>query len=228
MKKPILATALKGIIIKNSPWIDAHFLWYEDREKELIEKELDTTPIKEWRKLLEENPREEKERYFDYVDEVMKRLYPELSEKERTSKARSSFFDSVIKYMKLNPNVVNRSVLNYLESLKEKYRLALITSNTQSALEKILNSINLPIDFFDFIETSRPEEKDDKRKVFDRFIQKQGKPKLYIGTGKESLNYCRENEIPCVYANFEGEEEIRGVTSVHNLTGLKKELKKLI
>lgn len=73
-----------------------------------------------------------------------------------------------------------------------------------------------------------PEERDDKREVFDRFLRKYGKPIIYIGGDrKDSFDYCRENGIPCLFANLENQPEIEQVNSVHNLRELKQELEKL-
>src|SRR3989344_3052077 len=105
MKKPIIATSLKGLFIKTSPWIDAHILWYEEREKEIKSKKLDNSAIKEWRQLLNSNPERERKEYFLYVDRVMEVLYPSLPNGKRTEKARELFFDATIKYIKQNPKV---------------------------------------------------------------------------------------------------------------------------
>ena len=214
MEKPIIATTLSGLFLSQKPWKNAHVLWYENASIKLNDDS-----VKQWAF---------REDYFKGVDEVMKRLYPRLSDEQRTKKARELFFNSVCQYIKKHSEVRNDSVVKYFESLKSKYRIALITTNTQSALKKILPILDLN-NLFDITETSLPKEKDDKRKVFDRFIEKHGKPLIYIGgSRKDSFDYCKEYGIPCIYANLEKEEEIHEVTSVHNLAGLKKELRKLI
>jgi len=228
MEKPIIATTLSGLFIKKEPWEKAHILWYNEREMELKEKGKDISAIIEWRNLLQKDPDEEKKRYFDFVDKVMKELYPYLSEEERTKKARESFFDATLKYIKQNPNVLNKGVIRYFKSIKDKINLALITTNIQSALEKILKASRLE-KLFDLIETSTPEEKDIKEIAFDRFIKKYDKPLIYIGSDKkDSFVYCNKNNIPCIFANFENKEEIIGVESAHNLKELKEKLSKLI
>jgi len=234
MEKPILATALKGLFIKSSPWIDAHLIWYEDREKEIKKQGLDETAIKEWRALLKSDPEKERKEYFKFVDKVMKVFYPNLSDEKRTEKARESYFDSTIKYIKQNPDTVNKEIINYFKSLKDKYRLALITTNTPQALKSILKVSKLE-NLFDIIEASSPKEKDDKKVVFDRFIEKNDKPKLYIGNSKEALLYSKEKEINTLYANLERDEEIKverdeeikEVQSVNNLKKLKEKIENL-
>lgn len=227
MEKPIIATTLSGLFVKSEPWENAHLIWYDEREKELEKKDLDTSIIKEWRRLLQENPEEERKRYFEFVDGVMKKLYPKLSEEERTKKARESYFEATIKYIEQNPNVVNEEVIRYFESIKDKYRLGLITTNTKSALERILKVANLK-NLFDLIETSKPEEKDVKEVVFDRFIKKHGKPLAYIGGGrKDSYDHCKNYGIRRVFANLEEERDLEDVENVHNLRELKQKISEL-
>lgn len=210
MEKPVIATTLSGLFLKQEPWNKAHILWYEK-----VAEKLGDQSVKEWAK---------KSDYFKGVDEVMKRLHPKLSDDKRNSKARKMFFDSVVEYIKQNPKVKNEQIIKYFKSLKKEYQIALITTNTQSALEKILSVTNLE-SLFDIIETSKPEEKDDKRIVFNRFMKKYRKPILYIGgSRKDSFDYCKEQNIPCIFANLEKGEEINEIKSIHNLEELKKEI----
>lgn len=228
MEKPILATTLSGLFIKHEPWEKAHILWFEERELELKEKNKSLSTIEEWKKLLKENPEQEAKEYFKFVTLVMNDLYPEISEEERTKKARETYFDSVITYIELYPETVNQEVIDYFSSIKDKFKLALITTNTKDALDKILEISNLK-DLFDIIECSIPEEKDNKTLVFQRFIEKHGKPTIYIGGGKkESYEFCKENNIPCVFANLENEETIENVDTANNLDELKKKVGAII
>lgn len=223
MKKQIIATSLRGLFIKSSPWIDAHILWYEEREKEIKRKKLDDSAIKEWRQLLNSDPKEERKKYFRYVDRIMEVLYPNLPSDKRTEKARELFFNATIEYIKQNPEVINKDIINYFQSLKKDYRLALITTNTSQALTSILKASKLE-KMFDIIESSKPNEKDEKNVVFDKFIKSYGAPALYIGTGTEGIEYCQKNKIPYLFANFEGEEEIKETNSVHSLKELKQKI----
>jgi len=213
MEKPIIATTLSGLFLKHEPWNKAHILWLENAAKKLNDP-----TIMNWAN---------KPDYFNCVDGIMSRLYPKLGEKQRTVKAREMYFDSVCQYVKQNQKVRNESVIAYFNSIKDKYRLALITTNIQSALEKILSSAEL-MKLFDITETSLPEEKDDKRIVFERFVKKYGKPFVYIGGNrKDSFDYCNENNIPCIFANLEKDEDIIGVESAYNLKEIKQKLSKI-
>ena len=187
MEKPIVAATLSGLFLKHEPWDKAHVLWY----KKAAEK-LNDESVNKWANRSD---------YFKGVDEVMKRIYPKLSDDERTIKARETFFNSVCDYVRKHPKVRNNDIIEYFNSLKNSYRIALITTNTKSALERILSSAGLN-GFFDIVEASMPNEKDDKRAVFERFITKYGKPLVYIGGNrKDSFDYCRERGIRCIFAN---------------------------
>lgn len=223
MEKPIIATSLKGLFIKSSPWIDAHILWYKEREKEIKKRKLDNSAIIEWRQLLNSDPEKEKKEYFKYVDKIMEVLYPNLDNGKRTEKARELFFNATIKYIKQNQGVINQEIVDYFQSLKKYYRLALVTTNTPKALKDILKVSKLE-KMFDIIEAEEPTKKDVKDVVFDRFRQNYGNPILYIGTGIEGLQYCKKNNIPCLHANLEGEKDLEGVETAHNLNELKEKI----
>ncbi|MBI4155155.1 HAD hydrolase-like protein [Candidatus Woesearchaeota archaeon] len=211
MTKPIIATTFSGLYIKSDPWKKAHILWFQKASKELNDP-----LINDWAY---------KEDYFKGVDEVMKRLYPTLSDSQRTKEARNSFFNSVCQYIQQNTRVRNNEVIEFFKELKAKYELALITTNTEEAINRILKILNLE-ELFDFIEPSRPDEKDDKTLVFDRFIRIYGKPFIYIGGDrKDSFDYCKQHNIRAIFANFEDKEDIFGVESVHNLKELELKLK---
>jgi len=212
-KKPIIATTLSGLFLKHEPWQKAHILWLQKASAQLNDPN-----IMKWAN---------KPNYFDCVDGIMERLYPQLDKTKRVVKAREMFFESVCEYVKQNPKVRNETIIRYFASLRETYRLALITTNIHSALEKILQAAKLQ-GFFDEVEASMPNERDDKRAVFERFRKKYGKPLIYIGGDrKDSFDYCNENSIHCLFANLEGSKEIQGVQSVHNLKELKERLSKL-
>ena len=214
MLKSIIATTLSGLVIQSSPWKKSHILWYENAAKKLKDPS-----VKEWIG---------KDNYWPGVDDVMRRLYPQLNDKERDVKARETFFDAVCQYIRKHPEIKNEEVIKYLKTLKSSYRLALITTNTQEALNQIFKASKLE-NLFDITETSRPEEKDDKRAVFLRFVKKYGKPLVYVGGDrKDSYDFCRENKIPHIFANLEIQEEIPGVRSVHDLVELKHVISRLV
>lgn len=208
MEKPILATTLSGLFIKQEAWDKAHVLWYQEASRKLNDNS-----VLKWIN---------KPDYFKGVDEVMKKLYPKLDEEERTRTARRMFFDSVVQYIQQNPETKNKEIIRYFLGLKKKFRLALITTNTKPALEKILSATNLQ-NLFDIIEASEESEKDDKILVFQRFIEKYGKPLIYIGGNrKDSFDFCKQHGIKCIYANLENTEEILKVKSIHNIQEIER------
>jgi phosphoglycolate phosphatase-like HAD superfamily hydrolase len=214
MAKPIIATTLSGLFIKSEPWKKAHILWFERAARELND-----VSVKKYASARE---------YFQYVDKVMERLYPGLPDKERTVKARELFFDAVYEYLSKKPELINKDIIEYFPSLKDNYRLALITTNIKPSLEKILALPDLK-GLFDIVEASHIYEKDDKAVVFDRFIEKYGKPKVYIGGDREdSFLYCEKQRIQCVFANLEGAEDVDNVYSAHTFEDLKKRIKMVL
>ena len=211
MTKPIIATTFSGLYIKSTPWKKAHILWFQQASKQLNDP-----LIKDWAY---------RDDYFKGVDEAMKRIYPNLSDSQRTKEARNSFFDSVCQYIQQNPDVRNNEVIELFKKLKSKYEIALITTNTAEAINRILKIINLE-DLFDIIEASNPDEKDDKTLVFDRFIRIHGKPFIYIGGDrKDSFDYCKQHSIRAVFANLEDKEDMSGVESAHNLKEIELKLR---
>lgn len=169
MTKPIFATKLVGIIISKEPYEKAHILWFED-----IAKKLDRPDIKDWGTIYTQ-----KDEYFAKVDEIMKLEYPNLSNEERTEKARNKFFEYVLKYIKQNPNVVNQEIIEKLKQIKEEHILALISTSEKEFLIKILEQLNL-LDLFDIIEASNSNEKDDREQIYQKFVEKYGTPIKYI------------------------------------------------
>ncbi|KYK26229.1 hypothetical protein AYK26_05470 [Euryarchaeota archaeon SM23-78] len=198
--------------IKSEPWKKAHVLWFKRAAEEL-----EDSKVKEYA---------DKDDYFKYVDKVMQRLHPhKMFERQRTAKARSIYFEYVCSIISKQPNkFVNKDVVEYFKSLKNNYRLALITTNTRESIDKIFSYTKLE-GLFNLIELSYEDEKDDKTVVFDRFIRNYGKPVVYIGGDrKDSFEYCMDNSIPCIFANLEGDEGSDYAETVHTLEELKKSL----
>jgi len=150
--KPIIATNLTGLFIKTAPWKQAHKLWFEKVMRETGDKFL-----KKWANRAD---------YFKGVDIAMKELMPNSTDKQRTKKAREIYMESVLAHVRKNKNkVVNKKVINFFGKLKSKYRLALVTTNTKSFVDKITRTAGIR-NLFDIIESSKPAEKDDKVAVF--------------------------------------------------------------
>jgi len=213
MEKPIIATTVSGLFISNEPWKIAHKLGME----ELAKLSGDDSVLK-----ATDSPD-----YFKKVESALEKIYPNLTPTERVIKRREIYFGRVLDLIKKNPQFVNKEAIKYFSTHKQNYRIALITTNTKYFLEKVFAQMG--INLFDVIETSLPEEKDNKRLVFERFLKKYGKPKVYVGGSKsDSYDFCKENNVPCIYANFYGDKDISGVQMAKNLEELEKLLGKIL
>ncbi len=209
MTQPIIATGLSGVVFGSEPWKKAYQEWFKKASEKLGKPE-----IKDYSR---------KPGYSRYVDKVMRQLKPEASEEERVVEARKRFFDNVCRQVSLRADYYkNQEVIGVLNHLKKYYRLALITTLSHDAVSRIL-SISKLQGLYNIIECGKPEEKDDKADVFNRFLRYYGKPLLYIGgDNKQSFDYCKKNKIPCLFANLRGGADMPGVESVHNAEELRK------
>jgi len=206
--KKIIATTLSGLFIKTAPWKEAHRLWFE----RIVEQTGDES-FRQW---------VAKTDYFDGVNLAMARIMPDASKEERVREARRMFMQQVLGYIKENrESVVNRDVAEFFRGIRQKYALALVTTNTRDFIDEILSAAGLS-DFFDIIEASPSSEEDDKVAVFERFVEKNGKPAVYFGgERKDSYDFCRQKNIFCIFANLEGAKEM-SVRTAHNLDEIKE------
>ena len=209
MEKPIIATTLSGLFVSSQPWKEAH----EVGMKELANA-VGNLSIAE----SSHSPN-----YFEKVEKAIAQIYPNLSPEERIAKRRGIYFQRVIDLIKANPELKHQGIIDCFEELKENYKLALITTNKEDSLKEILQALNLE-NFFDIIETTKPEEKDDKIIVFNRFLEKHDKPVLYIGGNRrDSFDICKEKDIPHIFANLENPDvALENVKTAYTLDDLKK------
>ena len=91
--------------------------------------------------------------------------------------------EEVIKYIQDNPNCVDKLIAKRLEQLKIRYKLILMTSNTEKHIEKILSAAGLK-GLYDEIIASETEQEPKKADLINDLIEKYGKPEYYL-TGKE-------------------------------------------
>lgn len=174
MEKPIIATNIDGLLIEHEAFVEPHKAWFE----RAIKKTKDNS-LRKW--IGEIN-------YFPGVNEAMEKILPDASKEERTKTAREWYQKDVIKYIKSHPEVVKQDIANKLISLKEKYRLILVTTNTTGYINKILKVSRLE-KIYDGIIASRTEEEPNKDILIEELINKYGKPKYYVtGKLKEDIN----------------------------------------
>lgn len=208
--KPIIATTLSGLFIRTSPWKDAHRKWFEQ-----IVRETGDESFRQWAM---------KPGYFEGVNLAMAKLMPDASKEERIREARRRFMEAVVDNIKeRREEVVNREAIDFFSSLKEKFTLALITTNTKEAAMKILSIAGIE-NLFDIAEFSMPGEEDDKSAVIERFMENHGKPRVYFGGDRKDIyDYCRQKNIFCVFANLEDGRDFNART-VHTI----KEMEEII
>ena len=177
-KKPIIATTFSGVFVSDRAFKEAHKIGM----KELADKA----------KMPEIYEAEQSPDYFQKVEKALEKVYPNLSPKERIVKRRAIYFVRVLDLMKKED--IDTDMINYFGHLKKKYRIALITTISSKAIDKFLEFTGL-LDFFDIIVTTEPDEKDDKRLVWERFIKQHGKPHLYVGDSKRDFEICSKKGI---------------------------------
>jgi phosphoglycolate phosphatase-like HAD superfamily hydrolase len=168
MEKSIISTNIDGLLIEHKAFVEPHKAWFE----RAIKKTKDNS-LRKWIG---------REDYFLGVNEAMEKILPNAPKEERTKTARKWYQEDVVKYIKSHPEVVKNDIADKLISLKEKYKLILVTSNTKDYINKILKASRLE-NVYDFIIASKTEEEPNKEKLIEELINKYGKPKYYI-TGK--------------------------------------------
>lgn len=168
MEKPILVTNTDGFLLEHEVFYEPHKDWF----KRAIEKTKDNS-LKKWIG---------RKDYFLGVNEAMKIIMPESSREKQTAQAREWYQKDVIEYIKNHPEKVKTYNAKKLMSLKDKYQIILLTSNTEKYINKILTKAKLN-NIYDGIISSKTDEEPSKDVLIDLLIKKYGKPKYYL-TGK--------------------------------------------
>ena len=189
MAKEILATNIDGFLIKHAAFIEPHVAWF-DRAIKLTRD----TSLEGWK---------HKKDYFLGVDKAMEQIMPEASEEERTSQARKWYQEDVVSYIKQHPEVVYRKVAELMKKLKSRFRLALVTTNTNEYIYQIIEAAGLT-GIYDIVYAVPSSEKPDKAALFRNFTREHGKPKYYIAArSKEAFEECLSMGSICLYATWD-------------------------
>ena len=176
MKKPIIATNLDDLLIKHEAFVEPHKkVWAT-----LIKK----TKNKSLAKWIG------KPDYFVGVNLAMDKLMPKATREKKTLQVRGWYQEAVIKYIQDNPSCVNKHIAERLKQLKTKYTLALITTNTQNHIDRILKVAGLTR-LYDVIIASDTEQEPKKSELIQELISKYGKPKYYL-TNKDEPEATKE------------------------------------
>ncbi len=165
MKKPILATNIDNLLIAHEAFVEPHKAWFDRAIKKTGNKSLS-----KWKGA---------EPYWPGVDEAMKQLMPNASQEKRNAQARTWYQKDVITYIQKHPEVVINPIASKLKKLKGKYRLALITTNTQNYINRILEVANLD-GIYDIIVASQTNEEPQKSELVSKIIQEYGIPRYYL------------------------------------------------
>ncbi|MGC9309071.1 MAG: HAD hydrolase-like protein [Candidatus Nanoarchaeia archaeon] len=136
---------------------------------------------------LSDMDKSQEENYFNKVEEALKKIWPDLSVGDRVMKRRDIYFNRVLGM--INEGDINQDMINKLKEMKVKYRIGLITTVIDSLIDKFLEKANLN-DLFDVVYASKPNEKDDKKAVFERFIKENNKPVMHISDSKRDRVIC--------------------------------------
>jgi FMN phosphatase YigB (HAD superfamily) len=189
--KSTIAISLAGVLVDKKPWREAHKIGMKEHFDNLglSEKDFDGD-------------------YFDVVEKSIKKSWPDLSAEERIAKRRRIYFDRVLNLIDDN---ANEEVVEFFQGLKDRYSLVLVTTNDEDMTKKVLDLIG-GSDLFDYVFSSKIEEKDDKRVVFERLIKKIGKPEFLIEESKRLEEFCRMNDIKYIEFNLEEDSlsELKG------------------
>lgn len=202
----ILAIDLGGALVRSRPFKIAHVRWFEFFSK-LTGKDFTHYA--------------DKENYFEGVHEVMKEYLGDIDEKLKVMFAREVYSMMVLSEFKDNDLVKGFS--DYLRSIKEKYKLALVTTAPEEVVDAILERLGVA-DLFNIVYKSPMQEEPDKKKMLQKFISKYGKPEFYIGDGDKHIEICKEFGIKTISVNWVNKAEIKGDFDIESV----KELEEII
>jgi len=198
MEKQIIAISLAGVLVSSKPWKQTHEKGMREHAENLG---IDFSEI-------------EKDNYFEIVEKSIEKTWPDLTEEERIKKRREIYFERVLNLLKKDFDI-KQEILDYFKSLKEKYQLAIVTTNNKKMTEEVLGLLGAG-ELFDIIEFSKDEEKDDKLAVLKRLIENHGKPAVLIENKEKLKVFCEQESIK--HISFDIDEE--SVDDLKNKVGV--------
>lgn len=191
MTQPTIAVGLKGVLMHSEAWDGAHKAWFEKYAQELGDEN-----ILKW---------VGREDYFRGVNEIMQRAMPNATEEERTVRARKEYHE----LLQTQANKELRTeIVSVLAQAATHARIIVVTSTEESVAKQLLTHI--PQGIIHATYGSLPEEKDEKKVVFERMLANEEKPIAYIGSGRqETKTICSQHNITTIDASDISAQELR-------------------
>lgn len=202
--KEIIAIDLDGALLKSRPFDEAHKKWFY-----LMSILLKDDSINKYASL---------ENYFDKVHEVMKRYLGNVEYETRIIFARNLY--AMVTIAEVKEEDLIYEFAEYIRSIKNKYRLTLITTAPESSVEPILKKTKC-LDIFYTIYKSPVNKHPNKKELFEEFIKRYGKPIFYIGNGDKDIITCKELRIKSISVNWVSKGEFKGDYDINTVKELK-------
>ncbi|MFW6027124.1 MAG: HAD family hydrolase [Candidatus Woesearchaeota archaeon] len=197
-----------GALLQSRPFDEAHKRWFH-----VMSILLKDDSINKYAGL---------ENYFDKVHEVMERYFGDVDNETRVKFARNLF--SMVTTAEVTKDDLVGDFADYLRGLKEKYKLALITSAPESSVEPILHKVGCS-GLFDILYKSPMGRHPNKRELFEEFIKKYGKPAYYIGNGDKDIASCKELGIPTISVSWVSLGKLKGNYDIRKVSELEAIIK---
>jgi phosphoglycolate phosphatase-like HAD superfamily hydrolase len=109
----------------------------------------------------------------------------------------------------------------YLNTIKERYTLVLLTSAPEEAVLPMLRKIGCE-NLFDIIYSGQSKNYPDKISLFGGFISTYEKPLFYIGKGDKDLGALKELDINTISVSWADKGNFIGTYNVDSVDELKK------
>ena len=206
-EKQIIAIDFDGALLKSRPFDEAHKRWFY-----LMSILLKDNSINKYSSLKD---------YFPKVHEVMKKYLGNVDNQTRVIFARNLYSMVTIAEVKKEDLVLDFA--QYLRTIKNKYKLALITTAPESSVEPILKKIDC-LEIFDVIYKSPVNKQPNKKELFEEFIKKYEKPIFYIGKGDKDITTCKDLGIKSISVSWISKGQLKGDYDINTV----KELKDII
>lgn len=201
--KPTLIIDFNGALLSPRPFNHVHETWFYTMSILLKDPSI--------------NKYANTENYFEKVHEIMHRYLGDVSEKTRIKFARNLYSLSLIS--EIQKEDLSTDFVEFLNKLKNKYEIALITSAPNSSVSPILEKLKLN-ELFSTIIKSEDDTKPNKEELLNNFLKKE-KNCTYIGLGDKHLLFCKNQGIKTISVNWNAKSTNKGDFDVNTVNELK-------